>query len=231
MHTRVIPILLIILVSSHVSGQVKPFRFGVNVAPNLSWLSPDSKDYTNEGVSPGFSWGFMADITLADNYFVKTGFNLEYLYGKLSYPYQMEIVPAEPDTGTLTRKYNLRYLSLPLTLKMRTNQFGNKAFFGDIGFIGGVNLKARGIDEFDPDNGGATVETENDIKDDIALFRGELVVGAGMEFFIDNSTSIVTSLSFHNGLSNVLKGNNTVDPSVKERANLYRFQLNIGILF
>jgi hypothetical protein len=231
MHTRLLPLLLIILVSTNVFGQVKPFRFGVSVAPNLAWLSPDSKDYESEGVSPGFTWGFMADVTLTDNYFIKTGFNIDYLYGKLSYPDQLEVVPNEPDTGTLNRKYNLRYLTLPVTLKMRTNQFGNKAFFGDIGFSASVNLKARGIDAFTPDGGGAVTETENDIKDDVTLFKGDLVVGAGMEFFIDNSTSIVTSISFHNGLSNVLKGDNSVDPSIKERANLYHFQLNIGVLF
>ena len=58
-----------------------------------------------------------------------------------------------------------------------------------------------------------------------------MIVGAGLEYFIDESTSIVTSLSFNNGLTNILDGYNDVDESVKERATLYYFQLNIGILF
>lgn len=225
--------LLLLALAFQASAQVKPFRFGVRVAPNLAWLSPDSEGYENEGVVPGFSWGFMADITLTENYFIKTGFSIDYLNGKLSYPYEMatdEYMPALIQ-GRLERKYNLRYLELPVTLKMRTNQFGTTAFFGEIGFGSSMNLKARGKDEFIPDDGSSPVESEGDIKDEIKFFKGSLIVGAGLEYFIDESTSIVTSVTFNNGLTNILDGNNIVDESIKERASLYYFQLNIGIIF
>lgn len=216
-----------------VIAQVKPFRFGVRVAPNIAWLSPDTKNYENEGIQMGFSWGFMADITLTENYFIKTGFNIDYLNSKLSYPFEMtagDVMPVLIE-GTLERKYNLRYIELPVTLKMRTNQFGNMAFFGEIGFGAGFNLKARGKDEFIPNDGTATTKSENDIKDDVSLFKGSMIVGAGLEYFIDESTSIVTSVNFNNGLTNILSGEDMIDPSQKQRANLYYFQLNIGILF
>ena len=224
---------LLIVFSAAGFSQVKPFRFGVRVAPNIAWISPDTKDYKNEGMQLGFSWGFMADITLTENYFIKTGFNIDYLNGKLSYPYQVDYDDVMPVivTGTMNRKYNLRYIELPLTLKMRTNQFGNKAYFGEIGFGTSLNLKARGKDEFVPDDGSASTSSENDIKDDISLFKESLIIGGGIEFFIDESTSIVTSLAFNNGLTNILNGNDYVDPSLKQRANLYYFQLSIGILF
>ena len=225
--------LLFILFVSAGFAQVKPFRFGVRVAPSLGWLSPDSKDYSNEATLPGFSWGFMADITLTQNYFIRTGFSIDYQNGKLSYPHKVLVdeVTSTYAEGTLYRKYNLRYLEFPLVLKMRTNQFGKTAFFGEIGFGASMNLKAKGKDEFIPDDGNPPQESEGDIKDDIRFFKGSMIVGAGLEYFIDESTSIVTSLSFNNGLTNILDGNNDVDESVKERATLYYFQLNIGILF
>ena len=225
--------LILLTVIMNGFSQVKPFRFGVRVAPNLAWMSPDSENYDNEGAPLGFSWGFMADITLTENYFIKTGFSIDYLNAKLSYPHKILVdeVASIYQEGHLERKYNLRYIELPLTLKMRTNQFGSSAFYGEIGFGSSFNLKARGKDEFFPDDGSASRKSEGDIKDDINLFKGSMIVGAGMEYFIDESTSIIFALTFNNGLTNILNGNNDLDESVKERANMYYFQFNVGIMF
>ena len=214
-------------------SQVKPFRFGVKVAPDLAWISPDTEDYENDGMVPGFSWGFLADITLTDNYFIKTGFSVDYLGGKLSYPHSMLLDESdlEPTAGTLKRKYSLRYLEIPATIKMRTNQFNNMAFYGEIGFGGYFNLKAKGKDEFIPDDSSPDISDESDIKDEIAFMRAAMIIGAGMEYFIDESTSIIFSVNFNNGLTNILNGKNNIDESLKERAQLYYFQLNVGVMF
>ncbi|MCB0821997.1 MAG: PorT family protein [Bacteroidales bacterium] len=214
-------------------SQVKPFRFGVKVAPDFSWISPDTKDYENDGMVPGFSWGFLADITLTDNYFVKTGFSVDYVGGKLTYPHSMLLDESQSalTAGTLKRKYSLRYLEIPATIKMRTNQFNNMAFYGEIGFGGYFNLKAKGKDEFTPDGSSTVVSDDGDIKDEISFMRASMIVGAGMEYFIDESTSLIFSVDFNNGLTNVLNGKNNIDASLNERAQLYYFQLNVGVMF
>jgi len=205
----------------------------VRVAPNISWISPESENYETKAALPGFSWGFLADITLTENYFVKTGFSLDYLNGKLEYPHKQKIFEddIEPTEGSLSRKYNLRYIELPVSLKMRTNKFGKTAFFGEIGFGVSFNLRAHANDTFSPYEIEGSVESESDIKDDIALIKGSLIAAAGIEYFIDESVSLITSISFNNGLTNILNGNNEIDTSVKQRANLYYFHLNIGIMF
>lgn len=226
-------LILLSLIGFQAFSQIKPFRFGVRVAPNIAWLSPDTEGYKNEGAPIGFSWGFLADITLTENYFIKTGFSVDYLNAKLSFPYQLtydEIMPVIVP-GTMERKYNLRYLEIPITIKMRTNQFGKTAFFGEIGFGTSFNLKATGQDEFIPDDGRESTKSESDIKDEITLVKGSLIVGAGVEYFIDESTSIITSLTFNNGLTNILTGENPVNPTADQRATLNYFQLNIGVLF
>ena len=214
-------------------SQVKPFRFGVKVAPDFSWISPDTKDYENDGMVPGFSWGFLADITLTDNYFVKTGFSVDYVGGKLTYPHSMLLDESQSalTAGTLKRKYSLRYLEIPATIKMRTNQFNNMAFYGEIGFGGYFNLKAKGKDEFTPDGSSTVVSDDGDIKDEISFMRASMIVGAGMAYFIDESTSLIFSVDFNNGLTNVLNGKNNIDASLNERAQLYYFQLNVGVMF
>ena len=212
-------------------SQVKPFRFGFRVAPNLAWLSADAENYESDGASVGFSWGFVSDVTLTENYFVKTGFNINYLNGKLTFPYET-ILGSDtiPTAGILTRKFNLRNLQIPATIKMRTNRHGNFAYFGDIGFAVSFNLKAKAKDTFA--YGNETTEWEvKDISDNIKFAKASMIVGAGLEYFFDNSTSLFLEINFNNGLTNILKGNNTVYPDVKQKAFMYYFELNVGVLF
>lgn len=230
-------ILIVIVLLLRVEGisQVKPFRFGVKIAPNLAWLSPDSKDYEKDGTGLGFAWGFVADITLADNYFIKTGFNINYLNGKLIYPHLKKLSETAPDftTGELSRKYNLRYLEFPVIMKLRTNQFGKIAYFGEIGLATAIKLKATAKDDFTyvNNNVNTVLQSEEDIDDEIRRFSGSLLVGGGLEYFIDGSTSLFVCVNFNNGLNNILKGNNRIDQTLKQKANLNFLQLNIGVMF
>jgi len=221
-----------ILFANMVFSQVKPFRFGFRVAPNLAWLSADVENYESDGASLGFSWGFVSDITLTENYFVKTGFNIDYLNGKLTFPYQTKLGADTIQTvGELTRKFELRNLQVPVTIKMRTNKFGKFAYFGDIGFGFSFNLKAKSADTFVYGDDETTDWDSKDISDEITFAKASLIVGGGLEYFFDNSTSLFLELNFNNGLTNILKGYNTVYPDTKQKAFVYYFELNIGILF
>ena len=230
---KTIPILIILLfVGTHSFSQVKPFRFGFKVAPNISWISPDSKGYSSDGALLGFSWGFLADISLTENYFVKTGFEVDYLGGKLSFPHTM-LIPGDTikSVGTMNRKYNLRYLTIPLTIKMRTNQFGKIAYFGEIGFGTSFNLRAKATDSFDYNGGQNNYSTEEDVNDEVTFMKSSIIVGGGMEFFVDNSTSIILGVTFNNGLNNILKGKNSLDTEIDQKGHLYYFQLTLGVMF
>lgn len=231
MKHRHILIIIFLLFAFQGITQVKPFRFGVKLAPNLSWISPDTEGYEYNGMQMGFSWGFLADITLTENYFIKTGFNIDYQNAKLRYEEQRNLSETDPalTLGTLDRKYKLQYLEIPITLKMRTNKFGEFAFYGEIGFGAAFNLKAKAQDKFYYNN--STLDSEADINDEITLMKGSLIVGAGLEYFIDESTTIVTSLIFSNGLTNILNGNTTIEPIAKQRGHLYSMQLCFGIMF
>lgn len=221
----------ILLFGFQTFAQLKPFRFGVKVSPNIAWISADTKDYENDSPVVGISWGFMADITLMEHYFLKTGFSFDYLNGKLIFPFEY-ISEDNNDTisGSLNRKYNLRYLEIPLTFKMRTNQFGKFAIYGHIGFGAGFRMRARSQDQLFKANGDLVLDQENDITDELALVRGSLIAGIGTEFFIDQSTSIILDLTFNNGLSNILKGENAQNQEA-QKAYLHYFQLNIGVMF
>lgn len=154
---------------------------------------------------------------------------MDYLGGGLKFPYQNSDL-AEGQ-GTMYRKYKLRYLTIPVTLKLRTNKFDKIAYYGNIGFGTSFNLKAKGKDEFVTDAGTFSPDSNTDIKDETTFVKGALIVGAGAEYFLDESTSLIVEISFNNGLSNILKGTNTVDANVKQKAHLYYFQFSMGVMF
>lgn len=226
---------LVILLSQISQAQVKPFRFGLKVAPNVGWISPDSDEYEREGSVAGFSWGFISDFAITENYFVGTGFNISYLNGKYAYPDLITVT--EPDTmdytGTMMRKTKLRYIDLPLTLKMKTNKFDDLQAYGQIGFSLGFNIKAKAEDNFSyqVDGDYMSEDDERDISDDITLLKGSLVLGGGIEYYIDNSTSIVAGITYYNGISNILKGDNPVNPEIKQKASPHHIELTLGVIF
>jgi hypothetical protein len=207
-------LLLISLIGQ--AQETKPYRFGLKIGPNINWLNPDAEGYTADGTEVGFSWGFISDFTMADNYFLSTGFNLQYNNGSLIFPYKEEGIDT---TGQLHRKYVI----------------SNFAIFGQIGLTGDIRISAKGKDVFEyPDESGAVITTperETSITDNINMFKGAFVVGGGAEYFIDKSTSLVISINYNNGLTNVLSGNNTVDPTIKERAQLHYLEFNVGVIF
>ena len=234
---KIVLIAGICLLIGHVAlSQVKPFRFGLKLAPNIGWISPDSEGYESDGSVPGFSWGFISDFTITENYFVATGFNVNYMNGKMQFPHQIDIIENDDTTthiGTLKRKYNLRYIELPLTLKMKTNKFNEIQFYGQIGFSLGFNVKSKGKDDFSYKVGEQYMSESNegDISDEVTFLRGALVLGGGIEYYVDNSTSIVAGITFSNGISNVLKGNNTVDTSIEQKAVPHYIELTLGVIF
>jgi len=235
MKIRILLLASILTIGFQVFSQTKPFRFGLKVAPNIGWISPDTEDYENDGAQGGFSWGFISDITILENYFFGTGFNVGYLNGKLNYPYK-EVIISGDDTitnqGTMNRVYHLRYIDLPLTLKMKTSQFDALQVYGQIGFSLGFNVKAKAEDTFTYTEGNVEKvdNTERNISDEVTFVKGALLLGGGIEYFIDNSTSIVVGVTYSNGISNVLKGWNPVNMADQKAIPSY-IELTLGVIF
>lgn len=220
------------LIAGNSFAQTKPFRFGVRLSPNVSWMKPLSDTYENGDAAIGISWGFISDFTLTDNYFISTGFDIVYNYGNLEYPYKSTQYDT---TGMMYRKYHLRYVRVPAMLKMRTNRFDRFSFLGQLGLGAGFRIGAKAKDRFEYfDTTGQKITAgteEKNISGDTKLFMASLIIGFGAEYFIDESTSIIACINYNNGFSNVLNGTNTADASIKEKAQLHYFELVLGVIF
>jgi len=225
---------ILIISVQDTKAQQKPFKLGFKLSPAISWLSPDSKHYKSDGKDFSIAWGLIADITLMEHYYLGTGFNISYFKGSLSYPHQMTFNEINYE-GTMNKTYKQRYIEVPLTIKMKTNQLkDNFLFFGLIGFNTGILLRAKADEDFSGTYGGTTKtysDTQVDIKEESTLFKTSLVVGAGTEYVVDESVSIILGLNFNNGLTNVLKGDNTIYTDIEAKAIPYYFELNLGVIF
>jgi hypothetical protein len=210
-------------------AQQKPFVFGFKVAPNTGWFKTDTEGYENVGLQPGFSWGFIALFNLMEHYSLGTGFNVVYLNATLQYPH-LEVTDGVAHTGMMESKYRTKYIQVPLVFNMETKDFGRFRFYGQIG-LGTSFLIGANADNSFTYEGGSDKEDKVDVYDDLRFMRESLIVGAGAKFIIEGSTLIFANITFDNGFTNVLKGNNTVDPSLSQRANTNFIEFQLGMLF
>lgn len=186
-------------------AQHKPFQFGFKGAVSIGWFATDTEEYNNDGVKVGGSWGFIADFFMMENYSFTTGFEVLYLNGRLNYP-SSRTIEDHTIQGLLDRKYKTQYLQVPISFTMKTNAIKDKfKIYGQIGYGLGFLLKAKAEDLFTPDEGEAISENKN-ITDELTFTRSSLILGAGIEIPIHESTYVRTGFKFDNCFVNMFKG-------------------------
>ena len=218
------------VLSTSIHAQYKPVLFGLRVGGNLGWMKADADGYSSEGVVPGFTWGFMGEFFLMENYAILTGFNMNFNGGKLQYPSYLDVDNDNIlDSGMLDRQYKLKYIQIPLCLKMQTNISEKMRIFGKIGIGTAFLLDGNAKDDFVYD-GGTLNDDKKDINDEVTLMRESLIVGGGVEFILKGSTALVVDLTYDNGFNNILLEGNPPS-TVTPRAFHNYVELGVGILF
>jgi len=215
----------------HGIGQSKyPMKLGLKVSPNIGWMSPGTKGYSSDGSRLGATIGFIGDFYFAENYAFSTGFNFQFINGKLNYADSL-LIPGNTTltNGNLYRKYNFLYLEIPVMIKMKTKVFGKVSYFGQIGLGTGFRIKAKVDEHFVPDSGNP-VDQEYDYNNGTTLIREAILVGVGCEIHIDESSRILLGISYSNSLNNILTGVN-YKSGLNEKSQLNFAELNIGFLF
>lgn len=194
-------------------ASIKPIRIGLMAAPSIAWMKPSDANFESDGVKFGSQYGLATEFYFTDNYGLATGVNIVYNGGKLNNK------DAALKNIYNEIKYKLQYLELPLSLKMRTNP-GFLSFYGQFGLGLSFALNAKG--DYKMKNN--VKKEDDDLKNDVNIFRGGFVVGGGVEISLGGSTTALAGVTFNNGLSDILKGKDF------KSINNY-ISLNLGILF
>jgi len=225
------------------------FQLGLHFSPNIGWIKPTGDNITADGAKLGYSFGVITDFNITENYIFSTGAQLVNTGFAVTKP---DVQQFTDNSGTkvsgygkTTSEVRLKYVDVPLTLKLRTNEIGYMRYYGKVGFGVGVNYKAMADEEFTYTTGttqGATISNEEeDYDDEINLFRAALIIGAGVEYNLSGNTSLIAGVTYNNGFTNIFSkdayaadGNgNAISQTDTEAAKSINnmIVLNVGILF
>lgn len=194
-------------------AQDQKFHFGFKITPSLAWIKPDQKGIEREGYRLGFAYGVQTEFRLSDNYTFATGAQMAYRGGNLKVDGGKDSLGNNLPDSKFT--FRIQYVEIPLTIKMKTNQFNKIRYYGQFGFSPGMRIRAF----MDTD-----VEDKIDAKDETNFLNVNMIIAAGLEYEISGSTVAFGGIEFNNGFVDIIDGDNG-----KGFANY--LGLNIGILF
>ena len=196
--------------------EANSIRLSFVAEPQLSWLKPDIDGVESRGSKGGYNFGVVLDRFFADNYAFSTGLTINTTGGKLRYTTpdnlsEGEVFPDDAPVGD--KEYRLRYIEIPLGLKLRSNDFRRSNFYGRFGLTPQINIEARDGED-------------NSISDQINFFDLGYHLGAGIEYSIGGTNALMFGLVYHNGFTDI-----TDEPGYDDKTVLNRLVFEIGFIF
>ena len=204
----------------------QPFiSFSMHFDPLLSWFSTDSYDTRNDGVVPGFNFGFSYNKYFTPNYSFSSGIDIIYGGGRLINRdisqfelknYSSAVITVQPGEAIT---YRITYLSIPLGIKLQTNQIGYGKFFTDFGFDPKIVIGGRAdIPSLDIQGGNALPG--------LNIFNLSFHILAGMEYPLAGNNNFIVGIGFENNLFDVTRDNGG-QPSNVVNQKLLSFRLGM----
>ena len=217
------------------------FRFGLKGSSNFGWVGGTSKNIVNDGTTVAFGYGIMGDYYFKSNYGISAEIMLSNIKSKFKVTEPLAFNSAMSDTvNDLRYEYNIQYLDIPLTMKIRTKEIGDMTYFGQFGVSMGFALNAKtsivstGLPKFISDqepteyrvnDAEGDAFTVNNFDDKVFLFRLPLIIGGGVEYKMAGSTSLQIGVRIANAFT---------DMFVKDKTAIAKnnyVALSVGVLF
>jgi hypothetical protein len=225
MKNKAILSFLLLLSTSITFAQDGKFKLGLRFAPSLSSINvqdlSEKDDLAFSGSSSGlrFSAGLSGDFYFGRNYSFYTGVWYSVMKSGIKAEYTNPISKNKSNAESIT---NLQYLQIPLALKLFTNEVAPdvKLYFV-VGGTAGIKIQEKKVSYKD--------ETNSFIEP--ALGKGYsfgdvgLLLGAGAEYRLGESTTVFGGFSYNRGLLNVPSAKGPLGAG-KNSAELYDLSLN-----
>ena len=212
-------------------NNLKNFRFGLFGEPCITWYRPDNTEHlVSKGSGVKFAYGLVMDFRLNKTTFLSMGIKSQSSGGHLGITsdeinnntvardtviYWNEDNKDVPDSiMLLSRDYQVSYVTIPLTLKMKTQDINGFTFFGQFGADLSVKTKAKSLTDQGkiwkyPYTSLTVVDPpikKIDITKEMNFMNIGLNIGAGLEYNLSGTTSILFSVNYHRGFTNVFNG-------------------------
>lgn len=211
------------------------FQFGFHASPTFTWMSnnADNEAIVKKGSGFAFKIGADGEYYFRENYALKFGLAMTFnqggnlIFNTLDQTTGTQIfIDSQPElfvTGAPKVKFKYQYIEIPFGLKMRTNEMGYMRYFAEIPvFTLGFNTAARG-----------QIEDGSDFKisKDTGFMQISWGLGAGAQYAVSESTSIVAGLYFQSGFVNTYYGK-TGDVRIDDTKTVVNgVEIRIGVLF
>jgi hypothetical protein len=186
-------------------------RFSFILTPQISWVKSDHQDIDNKGSHFGYNFGLIMDRFFSDNYAFTTGLTINTTGGKLAYPSKM--TGETVDFEAMSQSYQLKYIEIPLGLKLRSEDMHRTNIYGRFGLSPQINIQAK-------DKSGSS------ISDEVRLFDLGYHLGAGIEYSLGGRNALILGLLFNNGFMDV-----TDHDQFDDKAILNRLVFEFGFIF
>jgi hypothetical protein len=213
-------ILFILSYSSALFAQSK-VRLGAHIDPVFSWFSPKTSRIEKDGARLGYNGGLIVEYYFAPNYAFVTGLNLTQLGGNLIYKEEVDITTGEGDHVLLSPgtsvAFNVNYLTIPMALKLKSNEIGYFTYYAELGFSPQVNIGSRASS-----TGGAL--NKDNVSKEINAFNVSFFFGGGIEYNIGGQTSLIAGIFFNNGFGDILSAD-------AHKAALNFVNIRLGVMF
>jgi len=220
---------------------LRKVRFGLYGEGALCWLSPEQqKIYSRGNFGLGFGWGLDTEINFSPSTSLRTGLNFSTFNAGINY-YNTDlnlhhrtfyVLDASenfiewkdgslPDTSGYiyqlhNRNYSINYVSIPLVLKLKTNEIGYFTYYGEFGATLGLKTKSTVDDESKSFtwNSNDSTFVENvpfpitiekiNINKGTQTVRLGLTLGAGAEYSLSGNTALFFQLNWNYFINNQL---------------------------
>jgi len=210
---------------------------GIHADPLVSWFSSDIDSVRNDGARSGFNFGLTFNYFFGPNYAISTGINLISAGGRLvckkttdfGLSDNLDLQPVTVNSNDAI-VYKVQYLSVPLGLKLQTNQIGYITFFTDLGLDPKIVIGSK-VDI--PSN-----EIENrKAPEEVKALNISYHAIAGIEYAIGGNTSIVIGIGFENNFADITKDlrgniiNEVTFDQFKDKISHKMISLRFGVNF
>jgi len=219
-----------------VSAQDKSFKIGIKLSPAVGFLKTDVGDISTNGRPLRFGYGLIFDRMFSENYALGFGLNMVEFGGHAEYTRLYSESGSTPTVQYVKRNYSkVKYVEMPLTLKLRTAMIGKMIYWGQFGvglgylFSGYADEETTDLyEQLDAANGGpftyasgkVSEDDKLDIKSNLNPIRASMIIAAGAEYPISGSTFLSYGITYNGGLLSMY---GTGDEVVKYRDGAVAF--------
>lgn len=183
------------------SATAQDYRYGVYVTPVISWFRTDAEDVSNKGARAGFAFSISAERHLTDNWHFSSGLAFTAASARLvstkssffRFPGHTSIVAAGDPVI-----YRLQYISVPVGIKIKTDETGYFTYFAEFGLDPKVVISGKA------DIPSIEIKGENAMSEIRRLNFG-YHASVGTEYSIDGNTSLILGLGYESNIFDITK--------------------------